>query len=167
MAGESKRRNQNFYYQYHQDHGHTTENCRNLWNYLDQLIREGKLKHLLHHSSSHQGQTHQEPQRDIALRPPVGTINVILAMPKRISTCPSEVLFVAQLPAEESQLEPKKARMNFYPTLSFSEEDKIETTQPHDDVLLITLRIEDYDVKRVMVDGGSVAEIMYPDLYRG
>ena len=55
MAGESTRRNQNFYCQYHQDHGHTTENCRNLWNYLDQLVREGKLKHFLHHSSGHQG----------------------------------------------------------------------------------------------------------------
>ena len=30
MAGESTRRNQNFYCQCHQDHGHTTENCRNL-----------------------------------------------------------------------------------------------------------------------------------------
>ena len=57
--------------------------------------------------------------------------------------------------------------MNSYPTLSFLEEDKIGTTQPHDDVLLITLRIGDYDVKRVMVDGGSAAEIMYPDLYKG
>nr|XP_023883735.1 uncharacterized protein LOC111996031 [Quercus suber] len=38
MAGESMRHNQNFYFQYHQDHGHTTENCRNLWNYLDQLV---------------------------------------------------------------------------------------------------------------------------------
>ena len=53
MAGESTKRRQNFYCQYHQDHGHTTENCRNLWNYLDQLVREGKLKHLLHHSSGH------------------------------------------------------------------------------------------------------------------
>ena len=44
--------------------------------------------------------------------------------------------------------------MNFYPALSFSEEDKIRTTQPYDDALLITLRIGDYDVKRVMVDGG-------------
>ena len=35
MAGDSTRRDQNFYCQYHQDHGHTTENCRNLWNYLD------------------------------------------------------------------------------------------------------------------------------------
>ena len=57
--------------------------------------------------------------------------------------------------------------MNFHPTLSFSEEDKIGTTQPHDDALLITLRIKDYDVKRVMVNGGSVAEVMYPDLYKG
>ena len=57
--------------------------------------------------------------------------------------------------------------MNFHPTFSFSEEDKIGTTQPHDDALLITLRIGDYDIKRVMVDGGSAAEVMYPDLYKG
>ena len=57
--------------------------------------------------------------------------------------------------------------MNFHPTLSFSKEDKIRTTQPHDDALLITLRIGDYDVKRVMVDDGSTAEVMYPDLYKG
>ena len=32
---------------------------------------------------------------------------------------------------------------------------------------MITLRIGGYDVKRLMVDQGSVAEIMYPDLYKG
>ena len=57
--------------------------------------------------------------------------------------------------------------MNFHSILSFSEEDIIGTTQPHNDALLITLRIGDYDVKRVMVDGGSAAEVMYPDLYKG
>ncbi|XP_065622239.1 uncharacterized protein LOC136064427 [Quercus suber] len=40
------------------------------------------------------------------------------------------------------------------------------TSQPHDDALVITLRIGHYDVKRVMVDGGSAAEVMYPDLYK-
>ena len=74
---------------------------------------------------------------------------------------------MAQLPAEEPQPKPKKAKMNFHPTLSFSEEDKIGTIQPHDDTLLITLKIGDYDVKRVMMDGGSAAEVMYPDLYKG
>ena len=80
---------------------------------------------------------------------------------------PSRVLSVARRPVEESQPKPKRARMNFHPILSFSEKDKIETIQPHDDALLITLRIGDYDVKRVMVDGGSGAEVMYPDLYKG
>ena len=95
------------------------------------------------------------------------TINVILVAPGRIGTRPSRVLSMVQLPAEEPQPEPKTAKMNFHPTLSFSEEDKIRTTQPNDDALLITLRIGDYDVKRVMVDGGSAAEIMYLDLYKG
>ena len=51
--------------------------------------------------------------------------------------------------------------------MSFSEEDKVGTTQPHDDALLITLRIGGYNVKRVMVDEGSATEIMYPDLFKG
>ena len=52
IAGDPMRRNQNLYCQYHQDHGHITEDCRNLWDHLDQLVREGKLKQLLHHSSA-------------------------------------------------------------------------------------------------------------------
>ncbi|XP_065617792.1 uncharacterized protein LOC136062556 [Quercus suber] len=167
MAGDPTKRNQNLYCQYRQDHGHATEDCRNLWDYLDHLVWEGKLKYLLHHSNSRQGQTYQEPQRDTALRAPMGTINVILAAPGRPGVHPSRVLSVAQTRAEESHSEPKKARKNFYPTLCFSEEDKMGTTQPHDDALVITLRIKDYDVRRVMVDGGSGAEIMYPNLYKG
>ena len=166
IAGESMRRNQKFYCQYHKDHEHTMEDCRNLWNYLDQLVQERKLKHLLHHSSGHQSQGRQEPQRDAALRPPMGMINAILATLGRTGTHPSRVLYVAQLHVDEPQPEPKRAKMNFHPTLIFSEEDKIGTTQPHDDTLLITLRIRDYDVKRVMVDGGSAAEVIYPDLYK-
>ena len=32
---------------------------------------------------------------------------------------------------------------------------------------MVTLKLGGYDVKRVMVDQGSAAEIMYPDLYKG
>ena len=80
---------------------------------------------------------------------------------------PSRVLFVTQLPTEESRSGPKRPKRNPHPVLSFSEEDKVGTTQPHDDALLITLRIGGYDVKRVMVDGGNAAEIMYPDFFKG
>ena len=51
--------------------------------------------------------------------------------------------------------------------LGFSDEDKFGTIQPHDDTLVLTLRVGGYDVKRVMVDQGSGAEIMYPDIYKG
>ena len=51
--------------------------------------------------------------------------------------------------------------------MGFSDEDKIGTIQPHDDALVIILRIGGYDVKRVMVDQGSTAEIMYPHLFKG
>ena len=61
----------------------------------------------------------------------------------------------------------KKAKMEILLVMGFSDEDKIGTIQPHDDALVITLRIGGYDVKRVMVDQGSTAEIMYPDIYKG
>ena len=39
--------------------------------------------------------------------------------------------------------------------------------QPHDDVLVVTLRICGYDVKRVLVDQGNNTKITYPDLFKG
>ena len=74
---------------------------------------------------------------------------------------------VAWLFADDTNPKPKRARMNIQLALSFSDEDKIGTIQPYDEALVITLRIGGYDVKRVMVDHGSGAEIMYPDLYKG
>ena len=51
--------------------------------------------------------------------------------------------------------------------LGFSNEDKVGTVQPQDDALVVTLRIGGYDMKRVMIDQGSAAEIMYPELFKG
>ena len=76
-------------------------------------------------------------------------------------------MFVTCMPSEDTSREPKRARLERPLVLGFSDEDKIGTIQPHDDALVITLRIRGYDVKRVMVDQGSAAEIMYPDLYKG
>ena len=73
---------------------------------------------------------------------------------------------VARLLAEDSSSEPKRAKMDIPPILGFSDEDKIETIQPHDDALVVTFRIGGYDVKIVLVDQGSVVEIIYPDLYK-
>ena len=68
---------------------------------------------------------------------------------------------------EASDQAPKRARLMIASTPCFSKEDKEGTLQPHDDALVVTIRIGGYDLKRVLVDHGSRVEIMYPDLYKG
>ena len=48
---------------------------------------------------------------------------------------------VARPPTEDSNSEPKRAKVEIRPALSFSDEDKVETIQPHDDTLVVTLKI--------------------------
>ena len=167
MAGDPTKRNQNLYYHYHQEQGHTTNDYRNLWDHLDQLVQEGKLKSLLHHSSGQGNQTSSDSRKNAPSRPLLGTINVIFAPPRRTGSYPSRVMSVARLSANEDRLEPKRARILIQPTLGFSDEDKAGTIQPHDNTLVVTLRIGGYDVRRMLVDQGSSVEIMYSDLYKG
>ena len=65
MVGNPEKRSYNLYCQYHQDHGHTKKDCKSLWDHLDQLVQEGKLKQLLHHSSGLGGQANPGSQRDV------------------------------------------------------------------------------------------------------
>ena len=59
---------------------------------------------------------------------------------------------VARLFSGDTNQDPKKARVELLLVMGFSDEDKIGTIQTHDDALVITLQIEGYDMKRVMVD---------------
>ncbi|XP_030958955.1 uncharacterized protein LOC115980894 [Quercus lobata] len=69
--------------------------------------------------------------------------------------------------AEESSSMPKRAKIGVPLVLGFSDEDKVGIIQPNDDALVVMLRIDGYDVKRVIIDQGSAVDIMYPNLYRG
>jgi len=99
------------------------------------------LKQLLHHSSGQAKQTGSDHQKDDSLRPPLGMINVIFAAPGRTGSCPSKVMSMARLSTEDNNAKPKRARIEIQPVLGFSDEDKIGTIQPHDDALVVTLRI--------------------------
>ncbi|XP_030942956.1 uncharacterized protein LOC115967933 [Quercus lobata] len=163
MAGDPLKRNQNLYCAYHQEPGHTTDDCRNLKNHLVRLVREGKLRHLLHHPVGWQEQSNVET-RQSTLRPPIGKINFILAAPGRTDSNSFRVMSVGRLQAEADDRESKRARRMTTPLIGFSNEDKLGTLQPHNDALVVKLRIGGYDVKKVLVDQGSTVEVMYPDL---
>jgi len=77
------------------------------------------------------------------------------------------MLFIVQPFIEDLPPDSKRSRVGVQPVLSFSDEDKAGTLQPHDDALVVTLRIGGYDVKRVLVDQGNDTKIIYLDLFRG
>ena len=55
---------------------------------------------------------------------------------------------------------PKIARRES-PIIGFSEEDARRLHHTHDDALVVSIHIGDYNVHRVLVDNGSSANILY------
>ena len=55
---------------------------------------------------------------------------------------------------------PKIARKES-PIIGFSEEDARRLHHPHDDALVVSVRVGDYNVYRVLVDNDSSADILY------
>ena len=55
---------------------------------------------------------------------------------------------------------PKMAQIN-NPVIGFSEEDTRRLHHPHDDALVVSLRVGDYNMHRVLVDNGNSANILY------
>ena len=54
---------------------------------------------------------------------------------------------------------PKIARRES-PIIGFSEEDARRLHHPHDDTLVVSLRVGDYNVHRVLIDNGSSTDIL-------
>ena len=63
------------------------------------------------------------------------------------------------------QRPPKNVRLDDQ-IISFSEEDARGTHQPYDDALVITINIAGFTTRRVMVDNGSSADILYLPAYQ-
>ena len=55
---------------------------------------------------------------------------------------------------------PKIARRES-PIIGLSEDDARRLHHPHDDALVVSVRVGDYDVHRMLVDNGSSANILY------
>ena len=108
----------------------------------------------------------RKPRRSNATS--LGIIEVIHAVSIRISANHRrEILSIT--PQQEmdevdhlgKKLKPSKEK------IAFDDDDLEGTTQPHGDVLVVTLKIGVFLLKRVMINQGSRAKIMYPDSYKG
>ncbi|XP_050254609.1 uncharacterized protein LOC126700482 [Quercus robur] len=97
-----------------------------------------------------------------------GVIEVIHVAPEKLSAGRRKgVLMIVPVEGNpDLQLPGKKMKFAREP-ISFDNDDLEGMIQPHNDALVVMVRINGFLVKRVMVDQGSGADVMYPDLFRG
>ncbi|XP_010272229.1 PREDICTED: uncharacterized protein LOC104608065 [Nelumbo nucifera] len=64
LMGDPATRNQNVYYHFHRDYGHSTENCRILYDEIEELIRHGYLKNFVQREERSQADRQADQQGD-------------------------------------------------------------------------------------------------------
>ncbi|XP_022869682.1 uncharacterized protein LOC111389058 [Olea europaea var. sylvestris] len=156
MLTPSDKRNQSKYCHFHRDQGHDTEECLQLKEEIERLLRRGLLAKYVKNDKG--------KQRLEGLPPPrAGVINMIIegiaSGGDSNSTRKSYARSVGVCSIQ------KKARFN--QSITFDQEDLIDVTHPHDDALVIVGDIADFDVKRLLVDGGSAANVLTWDAFLG
>jgi hypothetical protein len=60
----------------------------------------------------------------------------------------------------------EKKKTKIEETISFSEKDRDDVEGSHDDVIVLSLKINFHRVNRVLVDIGSLADILYLDAFK-
>lgn len=80
---------------------------------------------------------------------------------------PPRVLTISSTSNLELEETVQKKRRWEAESIDYMGKDLKDSVHTHKDALLVMLRIGGFDVKRVTIDQGSGAEIMYLDLYEG
>ena len=105
----------------------------------------------------------QNPRRDNERpRPPIGDIRIIVGgtaatgSSKKAHKTYFRMVQNVQLTGSVPKITRRESRI-----IGFSEEDARRLHHPHNDALVVSIRVEDYNMHRVLVDNGSLANILY------
>jgi hypothetical protein len=175
LGGDPSKRDPNKYCSYHREKGHMTERCYSLKQHLEELARAGHLRRYL--GDGQKQHYHEGPTVAHNTKPAARVIEMInTSQPSgqshdRLRSDLKKAQHLRKVfQVAEGSVISKKPRTDFLNSeqqIFFSDEDLRDVQTPHDDPLVIKLRIGDSDVKRVLIDQGSYSEIMYPDLFHG
>uniref|UniRef100_A0A2N9HIM2 Uncharacterized protein n=1 Tax=Fagus sylvatica TaxID=28930 RepID=A0A2N9HIM2_FAGSY len=170
LPGDPAARETKPYCNYHRERGHLTENCRAYRYHLEHLVKNGHLKQYVDETKSPH-QNVEVPRINVKASAPIGIIDVIhfgttchdQRGEMRRAAHLREVFQVQDSP----QMAPTPLRKESVEEIVFNNQDLEGVQLPHSDALVITLRIGEFDVKRVLIDPGSSVEIMYESLFKG
>ncbi|XP_028055939.1 uncharacterized protein LOC114260081 [Camellia sinensis] len=149
-----------------------TQNYRALQQHLEDLVAAGHLRDYIDQDKEVTEPGNPLPEPNIE-HPPRLIINVIhgTATQELEETLREEIAKAVQI-QQVMSVEPasKKVRaVSKSPlcTVSFTRKDLEDIQHPHTDALIINVGIgKRFDVKRVLVDQGSAADVLYYDLFR-
>ena len=158
MKGDPNKHNKNKYCRFHRDHGYDTDECYDLKQQIENLIRQGKLRHFV-------GRDHKDEKLKAKMeessRPPLGEIRVIIGGTSTGQTSKSKKTYFKVVQNVQLSRRSPKTREIDEPAISFTDEKAERIHHLHDDAIVITLLIADYTTRRVLVDNGSSADILY------
>ena len=166
MGGDPAFRELKPFCAYHREKGHLTENCRNYKALLEELVRDGHLRQFIDNAK-------QQQQREHVPKPkaPIGTIDVIHSY-ARADNLRAETQTTAHLRkvfqvSEGVTPVPKRLKKEMTKEIIFTNRDLEGVQVPHSDALVVAMQIDDFEVKRILIDPESFAEIMYDSLFKG
>ena len=145
MKGDPNKRNKNKYCRFHRDHGHDTDDCYDLKQQIENLIKQGKLRHFV-------GRDHKDEKLKAKVEEssrPLGEIRVIIGGTSTGQSSKSRKTYLKAV--QDVQLSGRSPRTSGVeePAITFTDEDAGRIHHPHDDAIIITLLIADYTTRRV------------------
>ena len=158
MKGDPNKHNRNKYCRFHRDHGHDTDECFDLKQQIENLIRQGKLRSFL--GRDHRDEK-QKGKMEESSRPPLGEIRVIIGGSSTGQSSKSKKAYLKVVQSVQLSRRSPRARSMDEQAITFTDEDAERIHHPHDDALVISLLIADYTTRRVLVDNRSSAYILY------
>ncbi|KAK3023934.1 hypothetical protein RJ639_043604 [Escallonia herrerae] len=155
------KRDDKLYCHFYKDHGHTTEECKVLQREIESLINKGHLRQFVktNNRQGHRG-NQRKPEEAQPKDPPV--INTISGGPSAGGLTNSSRKAYAQQ-VNLTQGLTKRSRTST--SLEFNDSDLEGVICPHDDALVITLQVDAYSVKCILVDTGSSADIIFEEAF--
>ena len=166
LRTDPEKRNKNQYCRFHRDVGHDTDDCRQLKDEIEFLIRRGKLGKFTkdgEHSGTRPNYERRDNGRDRNPQPRGPVINTISGGPTAAGNTKNSRKAYAREVMHIIGEAPKRARIEV--SISFDDSDLEGIKFPHDDPLVIMPVIGNSQVRRVLVDNGASVDILFYDAF--
>ncbi|XP_065625257.1 uncharacterized protein LOC136065665 [Quercus suber] len=163
LKSNPSKRPQDKYCHFHRDHGHDTADCYDLKQQIEALIRQGKLQKFVNKEKADHNRQEPAPRRDNGRpKPSIADIRMIVGGTASIGSSKKarKMYLRSVLNVNLTGSRPNTTQVESL-IIGFTEEDARRLHHPHDDALVVSIRVGDYNVHRVLINSGSSADILY------